>query len=68
MTPQPTALKDLPEILTIQQVAAFFQVSPDNIRDRIRAGQIPAVRLGNRDRIFRQTLEAMRDQLTPTTA
>ena len=37
--------KDLPELLTLEKVAEFFQISPTAARKMIVSGQIPAVQL-----------------------
>ena len=39
------------ELLTIDDVAALFQVSPKTVRRWIQAGDLPAAKLGNQWRI-----------------
>ena len=39
------------ELLTIDNVADFFQVSPKTVRRWIQAGDLPAAKLGNQLRI-----------------
>lgn len=60
--PTPSWNRPVPEWLSLQQAAAFYGVSVDTLRRKIRQGQLPASRFGQRlirvrardlDRLFR---------------
>lgn len=60
--PTPSWNQPVPEWLSLQQAAAFYGVSVDTLRRKIRQGQLPASRFGQRlirvrardlDRLFR---------------
>lgn len=53
-------------LLTIEKVASFLQVSPSSVYRWIKAGKLPAIKLGHRQVRVRQTdLEAyIRSHLT----
>ena len=45
------------ELLTVDEVAALLKINPQTVRNRIDAGELPAVRLGRRVRVQRSVLE-----------
>jgi excisionase family DNA binding protein len=59
---EPTAgvrLADLPDVLRVDHVAQIMDVSKDTIYDAIRAGEIPAIRLGRKIRVAKAALERL---------
>jgi excisionase family DNA binding protein len=46
------------DMLTIDQVAAYFQVSTRTVSRWLESGRLPAVRVGNVTRIHREDLRA----------
>lgn len=46
------------DMLTIDQVAAYFQVSTRTVSRWLESGRLPAVRVGNVTRIRREDLRA----------
>lgn len=58
-----TAL-DVPELLSVDEVAAVLRQSAETIRRKISAGEISAVRLGEHGPL-RVPLESLRDHLVP---
>lgn len=50
---------DLGELLTVQEVAELLKLNPQTVRNRIDAGELPALRIGRRVRIQRSTLEEL---------
>jgi len=53
----------LPEVLTVKQVAEFFQVSEDTVRKLIRRGDIPSVKEGCSYKVLRIDLLAYLESL-----
>ncbi|WP_249011809.1 helix-turn-helix domain-containing protein [Conexibacter sp. DBS9H8] len=51
---------DKSELLTVSQAAEAFGATSQTIRNWIRAGQVDAVRIGNRFLISRQEVERIR--------
>ena len=51
-------IENLPHVVTLQQVAEFFQVDPQTIRRAIKAGKLKAFKLGKDWRIYREDVEA----------
>lgn len=51
-----TVLADLPEILTVEDVADWLHVSPSSVRRAAAQGQLPGVRIGSLWRFHRDTL------------
>ncbi len=51
-----TALADLPELLTVDEVAALYRVSRTSAYDAVRAGDIPSVKIGRRVRVPKAAL------------
>lgn len=47
------------EILTVEQAAAYLQIHKVTVYKYIRAGVLPAVKLGKVYRIFRKDVEAL---------
>ena len=52
---------EMPELLTVAQVAELLRLNPQTIRNWIDAGTFPAVRIGRRVRIKRSDLDAFLD-------
>ena len=48
-----------PQLLTVPQVAAEFQVTPQTIRNWIDHGVLPAVRVGRAFRVRRQDVDGL---------
>jgi excisionase family DNA binding protein len=46
-------------LLTVEQIADEFQVTPQTIRNWIKGGALPAVRVGHVYRVLREDLDAM---------
>lgn len=55
-----TALKDLPELLRVPEVAAFYDCSTYAVREMVRRNELPSIRLGRLLRIKRDGLVAVR--------
>jgi excisionase family DNA binding protein len=53
------------ETLTTEQVAAVLHMRPDSLVRKIRRRQIPAVKVGKRWLIRKETLDAMLKPSTP---
>ena len=49
-------LSDLPEVLTVRQVADFLHVAENSVYGSIRRSELPAVRLGRRVLISKSAL------------
>jgi excisionase family DNA binding protein len=47
------------ELLTVDEVAALLKINPQTVRNRIDAGELPAVRLGRRVRVQRSVLQQL---------
>ena len=47
------------ELLTVHEVAGLLKINPQTVRNRIDAGELPAVRLGRRVRVQRSVLEQL---------
>ena len=47
-----------PKVYTVAELACLFAVSPRLVRDLIRKGEIPALRLGRSYRIPRKAIDA----------
>ncbi len=56
-----TALADLPELLTVDEVAALFRVSRTSAYDAVRRGDIPSVPVGRRLRVPKAALLRLMD-------
>ena len=51
------SLKDLPDLLTIKEVADLLRISPLTIKRWGKKGKLPAIRINSRgDRRFRKTV------------
>lgn len=50
------------QLLTVPQVAAEFQVTPQTIRNWIDSGVLPAVRVGRAFRLRREDVDAVLDR------
>ncbi len=48
-----------PDILTIEQIAAELQVAHETIRNWIKRGVLPAIKVGHVYRVKREDLDAM---------
>ncbi len=48
-----------PEFYTASEVAEKLRITPDGVAKRIKRGQLPAVRVGRRWLIPRETLDQM---------
>ena len=48
---------DTPEILTLEQCAAYLQLTRQTVGKLVRAGKIPATRLGSEWRISKAKLD-----------
>ncbi|HEY3247320.1 MAG TPA: helix-turn-helix domain-containing protein [bacterium] len=55
------------ELLTVEQAAEYLQVHKVTVYKYIRAGWLPAAKLGKVYRIFRRDVEALLTRLTPQT-
>lgn len=51
-------MNDYPEMMTPDQAAAFLQVSRDVVYRRLRAGQLPGIRVGHEWRVPKSELIA----------
>ncbi len=54
----------VPEILTIQQAAQYLQIDSGIVRRKIRAGEMPAARIGGQWRIRRARLDHWLDEMS----
>jgi excisionase family DNA binding protein len=54
-----------PELLTAAQVGAILHMRPDSVVRKIKRGEIPAVKVGTKWLIRRETLEAMLQSSAP---
>lgn len=50
-------IENLPDVVTLQQVAVFFQVDPQTIRRAIKSGKLKAFKLGKDWRIYREDVK-----------
>jgi excisionase family DNA binding protein len=57
-----------PPLLTVPQVAALLQVTPQTIRNWIDHGTLPAVRIGRAFRIKHQDVAALLDRASADSA
>jgi excisionase family DNA binding protein len=55
-----TPLADLPELLRVEEAAAFLDISKGLVYSLARSGDLPSVKLGRLLRIRREGLEAAR--------
>ncbi len=46
---------DLPALLDLEGVASYLSIHPDSVRRIVRAGQLPAYRVGKRSLRFRRS-------------
>jgi excisionase family DNA binding protein len=53
------ARKSTQQLLTVEQIAEEFQVTPQTIRNWIKGGALQAVRVGHVFRVRREDLDAM---------
>jgi excisionase family DNA binding protein len=54
---QKTSIDDLPDLLTIREVAELLRVSPLTIKRWGKAGKLPAIRINSRgDRRYRKEI------------
>lgn len=53
----PATFADLPRLLTVEQTAGQWQVSSRFVRDLIKRGAVPAIRIGRSVRVARETVE-----------
>jgi len=56
---------DYPEIMNVEEVADFFRVSNQTIYNMLRAGKLPAVKVGREWRFSREKIKAMVNQTEP---
>jgi len=56
------------DLLTVRETAAMLKVNPMTIRRYIRAGRLPAVRVGRQIRIERAAAEALAEPVKSPTA
>jgi excisionase family DNA binding protein len=54
-------MKD-PNILTVEQVADEFQLTPQTIRNWIKSGALPAIKVGHVYRLKREDVDALFDR------
>lgn len=61
------AFRDLPDLLTVKEVAAILRIDTQTARGYVKAGRLPALRLSPIDlRIKREALEAFLDAAART--
>lgn len=60
-TPVPRSLDELPAVLDVDVVAAFFDVSTWTVREMIRRGELRSVRMGRLIRVPRQAVAEFLD-------
>jgi excisionase family DNA binding protein len=53
----PTAMMDYPKVYTVEEFAQIFKVSPEAVRNLIRRGELPAIRIGKQYRIPQKVLD-----------
>ncbi|MGZ6616908.1 MAG: helix-turn-helix domain-containing protein [Solirubrobacteraceae bacterium] len=58
---------DAPELLTVSQAAEALSATSQTIRNWIRSGRLPAVRIGNRFLIPPEEVARLRGDLSPAT-
>lgn len=57
-TPPPTRFQDLPDLMTVNEAAAFLRMKPATLYESIRLGLVPAVRPSpRRIRLSRSALQ-----------
>ena len=61
--PPDQAASPEPEILTVKQAAAYLQIHKVTVYKYIRAGLLPAAKLGKVYRIYRTDVEALLQSL-----
>jgi excisionase family DNA binding protein len=59
----PSPLPTRPDIMTLQQVAAWLQVSPRWLRDFVRRKPVPFLKAGRAMRFDKHALAALEDEL-----
>jgi excisionase family DNA binding protein len=47
------------QLLTVEQIAAEFQLTPQTIRNWIKSGALPAIKVGHVYRVRREDLDTM---------
>jgi excisionase family DNA binding protein len=52
-------LDDMPDLVTVDDTAAWFGCAPQTVRRMIRDGRLPRVKVGRLDRVPRRALEAL---------
>jgi excisionase family DNA binding protein len=57
-----------PRLLTVAQVAAELQVTPQTVRNWIDHGTLPAVRIGRAFRLKREDVDAILDRASADSA
>lgn len=65
-TAHPTALDDLPEVLTVEQAADYLQLHKVTVYKYIREGLLPAARIGKVYRVLRPELERFLREMSTT--
>ncbi|HVE91934.1 MAG TPA: helix-turn-helix domain-containing protein [Actinomycetota bacterium] len=55
--------EDLPEVLTVQEAAAFLRIGRDAVYAAVRKGELPAIRIGRYVRFNRDRLRAFAGSL-----
>jgi len=58
-------MSEQPEHYTTAEVATKLRITPDGVAKRIKRGELPAVRVGRRWLIPRETLDAMLQPQAP---
>jgi len=56
---------DYPEVMNVEEVADFFRVSNQTVYNMLRAGKLPAVKVGREWRFSREKIKAMVTQKEP---
>ena len=54
------------ELMTASEVAEVLRIRPDSVTRKINRGEIPAVKVGKRWMVRRETLEAMLASAIPS--
>jgi excisionase family DNA binding protein len=57
-----TAIRDLPELLRVEEAAAVLDVSTYLVYEMVKRGELPSVRLGRLVRVPRTALEVMQEK------
>jgi excisionase family DNA binding protein len=57
-----------PKVYTVAEVAYLFAISPRIVRDLIRKGELPALRIGRSYRIPRKAADAYLARALPSTS